>query len=224
MHPLTRPPPTSPRVRRILTTMELLAPSLSHACILSICTDPCLHPGDHCRFRLSPCVQSSKQPHPPDAFGTWLAHGAEIVTIGKYSSGATLVYIPSQDTFYFASPPAMLSPECPEQTVFVGQFVIDGDATPRVLVFDVARIQGVPCAGMPVRDRYACLQQKLAQHLGPICTLQWVGECRVLARDMGSGKFKVPHAVKGVMAMQSEPGRVMLGEDGVAAVAGNKKA
>jgi hypothetical protein len=41
---------------------------------------------------------------------------------------------------------------------------------------------------------------------------------------MGSGKFKVPHAVKGVMAMQSEPGRVMLGEDGVAAVAGNKKA
>jgi hypothetical protein len=196
--------------------MELLAPSLSHACILSICTDPCLHPGDHCRLRLSPQIQSTAAKPPQDAFGTWLAHGAEIITIGKYSGGATLVYIPSQDAFYFASPPAMLSPECPEHTVFMGQFVIDGDATPRVLVFDVVKVQGVSCAGMPVRDRYACLQQKLAPHLGPICTVQWVGECRVLAREMASGKFKVPHAVKGVIAMQSEPGRLLLlpgGED-----------
>jgi len=139
-----------------------------------------------------------------------LAQGAELITIGKYSNGSTLVYIPSQDTFYFASPSVILSPECPEHTIFVGQFVIDSDATPRVLIFDVAKVQGVVCAGMPVRDRYACLQQKLAQYLGPICTLQWVGECRVLAKDMGSGKFKVPHAVRGVMALQSEPGRVLL--------------
>ena len=201
--------------------MELLTPSLSHACILAICTDPCLHPGDHHRFRMVPNVQtpppSSKQPQ--DAFGTWLAQGAEIITIGKYSNSNTLIYIPSQDTFYFASPAAVLSPECPEQTIFVGQFVIDGDATPRVLVFDVAKVQGVLCTGMPVRDRYACLQQKLAMHLGPICTLQWVGECRVLAKEMGCGKFKVPHAVRGVMALQPEPGRLVL--DGVTPV--NKK-
>lgn len=191
--------------------MELLAPSLSHACILAICTDPCLHPGDHYRYRLAPNIQNSTAPkQQQDAFGTWLAHGAEIITIGKYSKGSTLVYIPSQDTFYFASPSAVLSPECPEQTIFVGQFVIDGDNTPRVLVFDVAKIQGVLCSGMPVRDRYACLQQKLASHLGPICTLQWVGECRVLAKEMGSGKFKVPHAVRGVMALQSEPGKLMV--------------
>jgi hypothetical protein len=205
--------------------MELLAPSLSHACILAICTDPCLHPGDHYRFRLAPTITANPAAPPSakrqlrdaaeddnnnNAFGTWLALGAEIVTIGKYANGATLVYIPSQDIFYFASPPAMLSPECPEQTVFVGQFVIDGDATPRVLVFDVAKIQGVPCTGMAVRDRYACLQQKLAMHLGPICTLQWVGDCKVLAKDMGSGKFKVPHAVKGVMALQPEPGRLVM--------------
>ena len=194
--------------------MDLLAPSLSHACILATCTDPCLHPGDHYRYRLSPSIatqQAAPAPSKQDpAFGTWLAHGAEIITIGKYSSGATLIYIPSQDTFYFASPPAVLSPECPEQTIFVGQFVIDGDDTPRVLVFDVAKIQGVPCAGMPVRDRYACLQQKLAAHLGPICTLQWVGECKVLSKEMGSGKFKVPHAVRGVMALQSEPGKVVI--------------
>ena len=190
--------------------MDLLAPSLSHACILSTCTDPCLHPGDHCRFRLSPHVQPTAKPHAQDAFGTWLAHGAEIITIGKYSGDATLVYIPSQDSFYFASPSTILSPDCPEHTVFVGQFVLDGDATPRVLIFDVAKVQGVSCAGMPVRDRYACLQQKLAPHLGPICTVQWVGECRVLAREIASGKFTVPHAVKGVFAMQSEPGRVVL--------------
>jgi hypothetical protein len=189
--------------------MELLTPSLSHACILATCTDPCLHPGDHHRFRLGSHTVKAKQ-HTPDAFGTWLAQGAELITIGKYSNGVTLVYIPSQDTFYFASPSVILSPECPEQTIFVGQFVIDDDATPRVLIFDVAKVQGVLCAGTPVRDRYTCLQQKLTQHLGPICTLQWVGECRVLARDMGSGKFKVPHTVCGVMALQSEPGRVVL--------------
>jgi hypothetical protein len=210
--------------------MELLAPSLSHACILAICTDPCLHPGDHYRYRLTPSIVqqrepvSNKAPQQDASFGTWLALGAEIITIGKYSSGATLVYIPSQDTFYFASPPAMLSPECPEQTIFVGQFVIDGDATPRVLVFDVAKIQGVLCAGMPVRDRYACLQQKLAMHLGPICTPQWVGDCRVLAKDMGSGKFRVPHAVKGVMALQSEPGKLMMlaATEGVGGAAAKK--
>jgi hypothetical protein len=192
--------------------MELLAPSLSHACILATCTDPCLHPGDHYRYRLSPNIttQTTSSSKQDSAFGTWLAHGAEIITIGKYSSGATLIYIPSQDTFYFASPPAVLSPECPEQTIFVGQFVIDGDATPRVLVFDVAKIQGVSCSGMPVRDRYACLQQKLATHLGPICTLQWVGECKVLANEMRSGKFKVPHTVRGVMALQSEPGKMVI--------------
>jgi hypothetical protein len=189
--------------------MELLTPSLSHACILATCTDPCLHPGDHHRFRLTPQIIASKQ-HTPDAFGTWLAQGAELITIGKYSSGNTLVYIPSQDTFYFASPMVILSPECPEQTIFIGQFVLDSDATPRVLIFDVAKVQGVMCSGMLAHDRYACLQQKLAQHLGPLCTLQWVGECRVLTKDMHSGKFKVPHAVRGVMAMQSDPGRVSV--------------
>ena len=203
--------------------MELLAPSLAHACILAICTDPCLHPGDHHRFRLVPNVVTTAPPATgnhkhhrlpaTESFGTWLALGAEIITIGKYAHGATLVYIPSQDTFYFASPAAVLSPECPEQTIFVGQFVVDGEdaeKTPRVLVFDVVKVQGVLCTGMPVRDRYACLQQRLATHLGPICTLQWVGDCSVLVKDMASGKFKVPHAVKGVMALQPEPGKVQL--------------
>jgi hypothetical protein len=190
--------------------MELLTPSLSHACILATCTDPCLHPGDHHRFRLGLHTTIAKQ-HSTEAFGTWLAQGAELITIGKYSGGTTLVYIPSQDTFYFASPSVMLSPECPEHTIFIGQFVIDNDNnTPRVLIFDVAKVQGVLCSGMPVHDRYGCLQQKLVQHLGPICTLQWVGECRVLSRDMSSGKFKVPHAVRGVMALQSDPGRIVV--------------
>ena len=200
---------TTLQLSLVICKMELLTPSLSHACILAICTDPCLHPGDHHRFRLDPRIQTTTQ-HSAESFGTWLAYGAEIVTIGKYSGGTTLVYIPSQDTFYFASPSVILSQECPEHTIFVGQFVIDSDATPRVLIFDVAKVQGVVCAGMPVRDRYACLQQKLAPHLGSICTLQWVGECRVLAKDMASGKFKVPHAVRGVMALQSEPGRVLV--------------
>ncbi len=155
-------------------------------------------------------AQPSPQGHQHHPFGTWLAHGAEIITIGKYRGGATLVYIPSQDTFYFASPSAILSPECPANTVFIGQFVVDNDSTPRVLVFDVAKVQNVGCCGMPARDRYACLQQQLAHHLGPLCTLQWVGDCRALAADMASGKFTVPHAVRGVVALQPEPGRLAL--------------
>ena len=107
--------------------MDLLIPSLSHACILATCTDPCLHPGDHHRYRLASQIALSKQ-HAPDAFGTWLAQGGELITIGKYSNDSTLVYIPSQDTFYFASPAVIISQECPAHTIFVGQFVIDNDA------------------------------------------------------------------------------------------------
>ena len=185
--------------------MELLIPSLSHACILATCTDPCLHPGEHhkdrVRFSVGEVV-SNKTP----AFGTWQALGSEFITIGKYK-GNTLVYIPSHDTFYFASPPALLSQECPDSTVFVGQFIIDTDDTPRVLLFDVAKLQGVSFSDMPPRERYACLQ-RLGGCLGSICTLQWVGECKVLASELQSGRFKVPHAVKGIMAFTQIPGRM----------------
>jgi hypothetical protein len=189
--------------------MELLAPSLTHACILATCTDPCLHPGEHHKDRIRFSVDagnlsSAKTPSP---FGTWLAMGGEFVTISKYK-GNTLVFIPSHDNFYFASPPALLSQECPDSTVLLGQFVIDMDETPRVLVFDVAKLQGVSFSDMPPRERYACLQ-RLAGCLGPICSVQWVGECKVLTSDLKSGRFKVPHAVKGVAVLTQVPGRMM---------------
>ena len=143
---------------------------------------------------------------PTPAFGTWHALGSEFVTIGKYK-GNTLIFIPAHDTFYFGSPLALLSQECPDSTVFVGQFVIDTDETPRVLVFDVAKVQGVSFSDMPPRERYACLQRH-AGCLGSICTLQWVGECKVLTSELQSGRFKVPHAVKGVIALTQIPGRM----------------
>ena len=132
----------------------------------------------------------------------------EFVTIGKYK-GNTLVFIPSHDTFYFASPVALLSQECPDNTVLMGQFIVDMDKTPRILIFDVAKMQGVTFNDMPPRERYTCLQ-RLVGCLGPIYTLQWVGECKVLAADLQSGKFKVPHAVKGVMALTLMPGRLVM--------------
>lgn len=213
----------------------LLTPSLTHACILAACTDPCLHPGEHHKDRIHFSVEEAEDHHlgrdakgkgggattttttaskkakaSIPAFGTWLALGGEFITIGKYR-GNTLVFVSSCDTFFFASPSTLLSQECPDGTVLVGQFIIDRDETPRVLVFDVAKLQGVSFKDMPPRERYACLQ-RLGGCLGPICTLQWVGECRVLAADLQSGRFKVPHAVKGVMALTPTPGKVALQE------------
>lgn len=185
--------------------MELLIPSLAHACILATCTDPCLHPGEHHKDRVRFSVEGTASNKTP-AFGTWHALGSEFITISKYR-GNTLVYIPLHDTFYFASPSARLSQECPDSTVFVGQFIIDTDDTPRVLLFDVAKLQGVSFTDMPPRERYACLQ-RLGGCLGSICTLQWVGECKVLASELQSGRFKVPHAVKGIMALTQTPGRM----------------
>jgi hypothetical protein len=185
--------------------MELLTPSLTHACILATCTDPCLHPGEHHkdRVRFSLGCATKNQP----SFGTWIPLGGEFITIGKYK-GNTLVFIPSSDTFYFASPQALLSQECPDNTVLIGQFIIDTDDAPRVLLFDVAKLQGVSFTDMPPRERYACLQ-RLAGCMGSICTLQWVGECNVLASELQSGRFKVPHAVKGIMALTPTPGLMM---------------
>lgn len=192
--------------------MELVGPSLTHACIMAICTDPCLHPGEHYKDRMLFSVADvpgpSSQKLSSPAFGTWRALGGEFVSVGKYK-GNTLIFIPAHDSFYFASPLALLSQECPDSTVLVGQFVIDKDDTPRVLVFDVAKLQGVSFNDMPPRERYACLQ-RLAGCLGPVCTLQWVGECQVLKSELQSGRFKVPHAVKGVMALTQTPGRMMM--------------
>ena len=186
--------------------MELLVPSLTHACILATCTDPCLHPGEHHKDR----VQFSMMIHETvreQAFGTWHALGSEFITIGKYK-GNTLIFIPSHDTFYFAAPSILLSQECPDNSVFMGQFIIDTDETPRVLVFDVAKLQGVSFHGMPSRERYTSLQ-RLFKFMGSICTLQWVGECNVLVAELQSGRFKVPHAVKGVMSLTQIPGRLV---------------
>jgi hypothetical protein len=186
--------------------MELLTPSLAHACIMATCTDPCLHAGEHLKDRVEFCVSEGVKLGTAPAFGTWLALGGEFMTLGKYK-GNTLVYLPSHDTFYFAAPSVLLSQECSDGTVLLAQFVVDTDSTPRVLVFDVLKLQGVSFRDMPPRERYACLQ-RLGGCLGPVCTLQWVGECKVLTADLQSGRFKVPHPVKGVMALSLTPGRM----------------
>ena len=188
--------------------MELLVPSLSHACIMATCTDPCLHPGEHHRDRVRFGVDESSNNNKGPAFGTWVALGGEFITIGKYK-GNTLAFIPSHDSFYFASPSTLLSQECPDSTVLIGQFVVDMDKTPRVLIFDVAKLQGVSFEDMPPRERYTCLQ-RLGGCLGLICTLQWVGECKILMSELQSGRFKVPHNVKGVAALTLVPGRMTL--------------
>jgi hypothetical protein len=186
--------------------MELLTPSLTHACIMATCTDPCLHPGEHHKDRVQ--FSMINQSVTEQAFGTWQPLGSEFITIGKYK-GNTLIFIPSHDTFYFAAPSALLSQECPDNTVFMGQFIIDTDETPRVLVFDMTKLQGVSFYDMPSRERYTCLQ-RLVKFMGPICTLQWVGECSVLLKELQSGRFKVPHAVKGVISLTQTPGRLMI--------------
>jgi len=148
---------------------DLLTPPLTHACIISICTDPCLYAGEHQKDRINvsmsqalESVQKSKSQAfsvpTNQAFGTWLAKGAEFITVSKYK-GTTLIYLPSQDIFYFAAPNAILSPECSDKTVMLGQFVVDGDA-PRVLVFDLVKANGVSFAEVGDLDLYGCTQNQ----------------------------------------------------------------
>ena len=202
---------TNPSLMDVVTSTPA---NLAHTCILSLCTDPCLHPGPHMKDRVEPVVlpaASCGHKHMADtAFGTWLAAGAEWVTIGRYEEVATLVYVASQDTFYYASPGCILSAKCPRHTIFIGQFILDGsDLTPRVLVHDLVRMQGTSFSDMPPRERYGCLQQ-LSGCLGPLCTVQWAGECSVLKGELASGRFKVPHAVRAVVALTSVPGRLKI--------------
>ena len=177
----------------------------SHACILSTCAEPCLYPGEHHKDRLTPIVlQTGKS----DGFGTWIATHAELICICKYATTGTVVYMPSQDTFYFASPSMKLGPDCPDATILIGQFVVDDDKTPRVLVFDVAKLRGISFTDMPPRERYSALQG-IGMSLGPMCTLQWVGDCAVLGRELASGRFKVPHQVRAVAGLTATPGRLV---------------
>ena len=187
--------------------MDILKPSLSHALILSACSDPCLFPGEHYKDRLRPQLKTLPDPSPPKAsFGTWLAAGSELITIGKYRHGVTMIFIPSRDIFYFASPPVFLSQECPEGSIFIGQFVID-DNNPRILIFDTLKLRGVSCIDIPAQERYAQLQNCTA-YFGPLCSLQWAGDLGVLIRDLKAKKFVVPHAIQGVMSFGSVPGRL----------------
>ena len=153
-------------------------------------------------------MQLTEAQPPRPSFGTWLAAGAEFVTLSRFQ-GHTLVYLPVRDTFYFASPSALLAPDCPEKTVLLGQFVIDDSSTPRILLFDVARLQGVAMKDVPAKERYACLQ-KLEPAFGPLCALQWAGDCDALFSELQAGRFAVPHAVRGVMALTGHPGRMVL--------------
>ena len=191
--------------------VDILKPSLAHALILSSCAEPCLYPGEHYKDRLRPVVKTESSPTPPrNAFGTWMAAGSELVTIGKYRHGVTMIFIPSRDIFYFAAPNALLSQECPEGSIFIGQFVIDNDS-PRILVFDALKLRNVSCADIPGPERYNELQ-RAASYFGPLCSVQWAGDLSVLLRDIKSKKFAVPHEIQGVMALGPVPGRVVVFE------------
>jgi hypothetical protein len=194
--------------------VDILTPSLAHALILSACAEPCLYPGEHYKDRLRPLIKTDdKTSTPPkSSFGTWLAAGAEIMTIGKYRHGVTMIFIPSRDIFYFASPNALLSAECPDGSIFVGQFLIDND-NPRILIFDTLKLRNVSCAELPAPDRYGELQ-KMTSYFGPLCSVQWAGDLAILIRDLKSKKFVVPHAIQGVMALGSVPGRMTVYEYG----------
>lgn len=186
--------------------MDLLAPTSTHACILATCTDPCFHAGEHQNERVHVRVSEAKPSK--STFGTWLASSAELIAVSKFGN-LTFVYLPAHDTFYFASPAMLLSTAIPDKTVLLGQFIIDNEKTPRVLFFDVAKLHGVAMRDVPASDRYECLQ-KLQAGFGQMCALQWAGDCESLFQELKTGRFEVPHAVKGVIALTVTPGHVVF--------------
>lgn len=162
-----------------------------HAFLTAACAEPSYYPGLHLKNRVR-CLRERQG----TGFGTWRTQGP-VITIGKYGR-STLVYVPEIDTFYVAGPGIALSEDFPDKTVVVGQYAVDNEKHPRVLVFDLAYLHGRDVlSDVPGHERYKLLHEHAASHLGSMCALQWAGSLGTLRADVASGKFTVPHVVDG---------------------------
>ena len=186
----------------------------------ALCLDPCLWGGPHLRF----CRPIEAVPEPasppnsprPPSLCTWIPEGAELVVLmraGPHPTSpplATVVYIPREDTLYFARPEFALAPACPAGLAFLCQFTVDAAGAPRLLAVDLMEGEGgtgTVEAPPPPAARYGRLQGA-ARHLqAPSCMVQWCGEAQALTDPFLA---TLPHRVSGLLALTADPCRPRL--------------
>jgi hypothetical protein len=137
--------------------------------------------------------------HQPQEVSTWRCRDSPFFTlIQPAAGGPTLLFCHENETLYYASPGAHLSPSCPECTAFLCQFVIDGsdkDRSPRLLAFDILTSASVLERGDMLR--------RLSVHLPqPLCHVQWIGPREHLTPSFLSS---LPHQVEGVFSLTQNP-------------------
>ena len=124
---------------------------------------------------------------------TWRPKNSIFFTLIKTKNG-TAVYCHLNGTAYHATPLAQLSTECPEGTVFLAQWCIDGGTTHRLLVFDLLDNDNVISRGEKLRQLSRFLPR-------PLCVLQWAGEPEALEGFTST----LPHPVECVVALTENP-------------------
>jgi hypothetical protein len=154
-------------------------------------------------------VYGSESPADSSVPATWLCENTRFFTLIKAADGGTLVFCHMNETLYYASPAARLSPACPVNTAFLCQFTMDctthpttpKTTHPRLLAFDVL------CPGISCPHARGDILRSLSVHLPqPLCHVQWVGPRRFLGREFIA---KLPHPASGVFCLGSDP--VILG-------------
>ena len=182
----------------------------------ALCLEPCLWGGPHLHFCRPLELSQAAADSPPPSLCTWIPEGSELVVLtraGPHPKSpplATVVYIPREDTLYFARPEFALDPACPPGLAFLCQFTLDASAVPRLLAMDVmeggeGKATGTPPPPPPAR--YSRLQG-VARHLqAPSCMVQWCGEARALTDPFLA---TLPHRVSGLLGLTADPARPCL--------------
>ena len=142
---------------------------------------------------------------------TWKPANSVFVTLIKNTESKTVIYLHDSDMHYEASEAACLGPDCPVNTVLLGQVVLDEDNNNhsgedargysiRLHLFDALQIGDDDFVNMtlPAEQRYnrlrmLCCDQPSGRHvITSPCTMlvQWAGPSYEIVRDFSMG----PHA------------------------------
>lgn len=131
------------------------------------------------------CQQMQYSPNTPSSIGSWKPKDSIMFTLIKTKTD-TLAYCHLDDTLYCTPPMLKIDSRCPEQTAFIGNFIIEDDS-PRFLVFDIIDYH----LSAAIR-RYQRLRELAVFLPLPICVLQWVGDLSYISNDFIA---RLPHPV-----------------------------
>ena len=142
----------------------------------------------------------------PDALSTWKARDSLWVTIGCDVSGQTCFSVGESDSVYLANENAALHPDCPRDTIMLGQVVFDPSPDkanaldPNIMVFDIARFGGQNVSELPPTTRYQILREQVTPFfVGRNMCLQWSGHYDA-AVSFCQNKDNLPHSVEYVFS------------------------